>query len=86
MKRACRHYSDIVLTNPFLSLEFAHLRARAMTTEVMCACCRHCGGAPAGGVPMNSMGCTGACLRWAFQLMEHTLDYIVSYGEEITKQ
>ena len=42
-----------------------------MTTEALCACCRRCGGAPAGGAPINSIGCTGACLHWAFQLMEN---------------
>ncbi len=86
MKRACRHYSEFLLTNPFLGLELAHLRAPAMTTAVLGACCRHCGGAPAGGAPISSVGSTGACLPRALQLMENPLHSIVSYGEEITKQ
>ncbi len=42
-----------------------------MTTGALCACCRRCGGAAAGGAAINSIGCTGACLHWAAQLMEN---------------
>ena len=86
MNRVCRHYADFLLTNALFGLELTHLRAPAMTTAVPCACCRHCGGAPAGGAPISSVGSTGACLPRALQLMENPLHSIVSYGEEITKQ
>ena len=42
-----------------------------MTTGALCSWCGRCGGATAGGATINSIGCTGACLHWAVQLMEN---------------
>ena len=40
-----------------------------MRSEVQCSCCERTGGRPAGGAAINSIGCTGACLHWAVQLI-----------------
>ena len=38
-----------------------------MNAEPVCSLCCRRGGGCGGGAPVNSMGCTGACLRWAVQ-------------------
>ena len=38
-----------------------------MNAEPVCSLCCRRGGGSGGGAPVNSMGCTGACLRWAVQ-------------------
>ncbi len=42
-----------------------------MTARVQCSRCGRRGGSPAGGATINSLGCTGACLQWAVQLIEN---------------
>ena len=41
-----------------------------MTTSPKCSNCGRCGGDSAGGATINTVGCTGACLLWALQLVE----------------
>ena len=40
-----------------------------MRSEVQCSCCHRTGGRPSGGAAINAIGCTGACLHWAVQLI-----------------
>ena len=44
-----------------------------MRLEVQCPCCQRTGGSPAGGAAINTIGCTGACLHWAVQLISNPL-------------
>ena len=44
-----------------------------MTPTPKCANCGRCGGSPAGGATINTMGCTGACLHWAADLVRNWL-------------
>ena len=39
--------------------------------ESMCANCHRSGDSPSHGAAINSHGCTGACLQWAREIMEH---------------
>ena len=41
-----------------------------MTTSPKCSNCGRCGGDSAGGATINTIGCTGACLLWALELVE----------------
>ena len=40
-----------------------------MRMEAQCPSCERSGGGPAGGAAINSIGCTGACVHWAVQLI-----------------
>ena len=37
----------------------------SMSSEPVCSLCCRRGGGCGGGAPINGLGCTGACLRWA---------------------
>ena len=39
--------------------------------ESMCSNCHRSGDSPSHGAAINSRGCTGACLKWAREIMEH---------------
>ena len=39
--------------------------------DLTCSRCCRSGGSPADGAAINSRGCTGACLQWARDIMEH---------------
>ena len=39
--------------------------------ESMCANCHRSGDSPSHGAAINSQGCTGACLQWAREIIEH---------------
>ena len=42
-----------------------------MNARAVCSLCGRRGGHPANGAAINSMGCTGACLRWAVQVIKN---------------
>ena len=44
-----------------------------MSATPKCSSCRRSGGFPVGGASINTTGCTGACLRWAVQLVQSCL-------------
>ena len=42
-----------------------------MFSEPVCSLCCRRGGGCGGGAPINGLGCTGACLRWAVSNIKH---------------
>ena len=46
-----------------------HLAGPTMRMEAQCSSCERSAGGPAGGAAINSIGCTGACVHWAVQLI-----------------
>ena len=40
-----------------------------MCSVLQCSSCKRTGGCPSGGAVINAVGCTGACLHWAVQLI-----------------
>ena len=44
-----------------------------MSATPECSSCGRSGGFPVGGASINATGCTGACLRWAVQLLQSYL-------------
>ena len=53
----------------YFDLVSGHIPGPSMSMEVQCSSCGRTGGAPAGGAAINNIGCTGACLHWAVQLI-----------------